>query len=311
LCLAFLSCSGFPDIMAATIFLVTFLTASFLAQAELEIIGGHQCDVFNAQGQSIIVIFHGYGAAPEMYHNIASRFVELGYAVVVPRDNVGAFAIFAASTWGPKVAAAVRDDWARGRPIAIMGHSMGGAAAMAAARFTQGISAYVAMHPAPIISGNAFKRLQGPILFTTGTYDNGVFCGVTSPKRAQESYSKASLPKALVNVRGDGHGSSQSAQGMEWMAVSSWIGCFMKNETNSCTWLRIQMCSSAALEWCYFEFGQEFGMPGFKGEAKIDTGSHEPDPNATMVLGSHEPDPNATMLLGSHEPDPSATTVLV
>lgn len=280
--------------MVAGMLKTVFFSAMFSAHADFEIIRGHQCDVFNAQGQHIIVVFHGYGAAPEMYHYIASRFVELGYAVVIPRDNDGGFAIFAAASWGNNVAAAVKDDWAGGRPMAIVGHSMGGAAAMAAARSTTGISAYVAMHPAPIISGNAFKKLQGPILFTTGTYDNGVFCGVTSPERAQEAYNKASLPKALVNVRGDGHGSPTTAQGMEWMAVSTWLSCFMKKEARSCSWLRYEMCNSADLEWCNFEFNQDAGVPGLKEAAEIDTGSHEPDANAMMV---DEPKLNATTVI--------------
>jgi len=263
--------------MVAWMFQVVFLTAFSLAQARLEVIRGHECDVFNGQDQNIIVIFHGYaipghGALPEKYHYIASRFVKLGYAVVIPRDNVGALGIFSAASWGPDVAAAVRDDWAKGRPMAIAGHSMGGAAAMSAARLTQGISAYVAMHPASMISGDAFKQVQGPILFTTGTYDGGVFCGVTSPKRALESYTKASFPKALVNVRGDGHGSSQSGQGMEWLAVSSWISCFMKQDAKSCNWIRFEMCQSAGLEWCNLEFSQ------------VTTGSHVLESNASTIL---------------------------
>jgi len=128
-------------------------------------------------------------------------------------------------------------------------------AAMAAAKFTPGLAAYVAMHPASILSGIGWAKVQGPILFTTGTADSGTSggstMGATAPDRALESYNGAELPKALVNVKGDPHWSSESGTGSEFQAVSKFLGCFVKQNAADCDWVRDDMCNDANLEWCF------------------------------------------------------------
>lgn len=131
---------------------------------------------------------------------------------------------------------------------------------MSAAKFTPGLAAYIAMHPAPIVSGVSWAKVRGPILFTTGTYDDGTVggntFGATSPSRALNSYNEADFPKALVNVKGNMHTSSLTASGDEWLAVTNWLACFVKDLTDNCEWVRTKMCASANLQWCY-HFGVE------------------------------------------------------
>jgi cephalosporin-C deacetylase-like acetyl esterase len=225
------------------------LLVPFAIGAPAAWIGGHYCTVFNSQAPHVIVLFHGYLADPTSYYPVGLSFAAAGYAVVIPRDNNDLDAITQASDWGTTVSAAVR-DWAYPRKVAVVGHSMGGAAAMAAAKFTPGLSSFVAMHPAPILSGSTEMAVNGPILFTTGTTDDGNVAGATAPSTAMDSYNIALAPKALVNVRGDGHGSPQSLSGMQWSSVMAWLGCFTKQHADDCKWVEAQMCKDPTLEWC-------------------------------------------------------------
>jgi predicted esterase len=213
-------------------------------------IGGHYCTVFNHQAPHVIVLFHGYLADATSYYPVGLSWAAAGYAVVIPRDNNELGGLTQAPGWGTAVSAAVR-DWAYPRKIAVVGHSMGGAAAMAAAKWTPGLSSFVAMHPAPILSGDDRVAVKGPILFTTGTTDDGNVAGATAPMTALDSYNLALAPKALVNVQGDGHGSPQNLSGMQWSSVLAWLGCFTKLHADDCDWVATQMCKDTTLEWCY------------------------------------------------------------
>jgi dienelactone hydrolase len=224
--------------------------AHSMVTGDLTTIGGHYCKVFNSDAPHVIVLFHGYLNDPSDYFPLAERFSQAGYVVVVPLDLTKVDALAKAATWGKDLSAAVR-DFAYGRKVAVVGHSLGGAAAMAAAKFTPGLSAYIAMHPAPIASGVPWAQVNGPILFTTGTYDDGTFADATAPDRALQSYNDALVPKALVNVKGDDHVSSIKASGLQWAAIMSWLGCFTKELTRDCEWLQQEMCSDPSLEWCY------------------------------------------------------------
>lgn len=215
---------------------------------------GHYCTVYNVNAPYVLVLFHGYLNEVSDYYPLAMRLADLGYTVVVPRDCDGVEAIACAPSWGKDISAAVR-DWAGARSVGVIGHSLGGGAVMAAAKFTPGLAAYIAMHPAPIVSGVAWAKVTGPILFTTGTSDDGTVggfkWGATSPERALKSYNAADSPKALINVKGNVHMSSISASGDEWSAITNWLSCFVKNHEESCQWVRTQMCTSYNLEWCY------------------------------------------------------------
>merc|ERR1719247_1396825 len=215
--------------IVTSLFIAATLPAPLVVAEPAAWIGGHYCTVYNAEAPNVVVLFHGYLNNPSDYYPLAQRFADAGYAVIVPRDCNGVGSLTRAATWGKEVSAAVR-DWAGMRKIAIIGHSMGGSAAMAAAKFTPGLSAYVAMHPAPILSGLSWAKVNGPILFTTGTLDDGTFLGSTSAADSLQAYNDAMEPKALINVKGDQHWSSIGAQEgtAEWGSVMAWLGCFLR-----------------------------------------------------------------------------------
>lgn len=142
------------------------------------------------------------------YFPFAEALSTLGYCVLLPLDSRGdpLSQAFNSEDWGIKVARDVRDQYANGRPMAILGHSLGGGAAIAASKEVPGLAAYIAMHPATFAnSGTIFDRATGPIMFTTGTDDDGVFLGLTNPERAKGAFMEAAVPKALVNVIGNNH----------------------------------------------------------------------------------------------------------
>jgi pimeloyl-ACP methyl ester carboxylesterase len=226
------------------------LLVPFAVGAPAAWIGGHYCTVFNHQADHVIVLFHGYLNDATNYYPVGLSFAAAGYAVVIPRDNNDLDGITKAPDWGTSVSTAVR-DWAYPRRVAIVGHSMGGAAAMAAAKWTTGLTSFVAMHAAPILSGSSLVAVNGPILFTTGTTDDGNVAGATTPQTSLDSYNVALPPRALVNVKGDGHGSPQTLSGMQWSSVMAWLGCFTKQQTSDCEWVANQMCNDATLAWCY------------------------------------------------------------
>jgi dienelactone hydrolase len=228
---------------------ITILLVPFAVGAPAAWIGGHYCTVFNAKANHVIVFFHGYLGDPSYLYPSAQSLAAEGYAVVLPRDNLDLDGIAKASDWGTSIAAAVR-DWAYPRRVAIVGHSMGGGATMAAAKFTPGLSSFVALHPAPILSGSTVVPVQGPILFTTGTTDDGNIAGATTPQAALDSYNAALSPKALVNVEGDDHGSSVYLRGMQWSSVVAWLGCFTKQVDSDCLWISTKMCKDKTLAWC-------------------------------------------------------------
>jgi len=243
-----------PSSPATTVLAVLLASLPSVVSEPAAWIGGHYCTVYNAEAPHVLVIFHGYLNDVSDYYPLAQRLADLGYGVVVPRDLQGVTALSRAATWGREVAAEVR-DWAGDRPVGIIGHSMGGGAVMAAAKFVPGISAFVSMHPATIVSGIGWAKVRGPILFTTGTWDDGTIggssLGATAPVRALNAYNDADFPKALVNVKGNIHASSVTAKGDEWLAVTNWLGCFLKHDADNCEWVRTQMCTSHMLEWCY------------------------------------------------------------
>lgn len=216
-------------------------------------IGGHRSNVFNSKGKYVVLLLHGYMNNVTEYYPLGKRFAQRGYAVVIPHDCSGPTAVTCAASWGKQAAWAVY-SWAGDRPMAVVGHSMGGGAAMSAAKFVPGLAAYIAMHPAPILSGVTWAKVSGPILFTTGTLDTGTVgggtYGATAPNRARESYDQAEEPKALVNVEGDEHWASLHSDGMEWAVVTMWLECYLELQAGACSWLRDSMCHNRGLAWC-------------------------------------------------------------
>jgi pimeloyl-ACP methyl ester carboxylesterase len=152
-------------------------------------------------------------------------------------------------------------QFAKERPMSVLGHSMGGGAAMAAARFEPDLSAYVAVHPAPILSGgNApwSPAMSGPILFITGTLEVIDNAGFTSQWTARSAYNSAKSPKALINVIGHGHMpiTDPSFGEMEGIAAAYWLDCFARKNQFSCVWLNKELCKMVngkfvnGFKWC-------------------------------------------------------------
>jgi hypothetical protein len=205
----------------------------------------------------VVLLLHGYLNKVSEYYPLARRLAQLDYAVVVPHDAQGIGSLAIAANWGKKATQATL-QWAQGRPLAVIGHSFGGGAAMAAAKFVQGVSAFVAAHPATILSGISWAKVNGPILYTTGTLDSGTIgggkLGATAPHWAKTAYENSMLPKALINVEGDEHYSTINAKGMEWLAITAWLGCYLEQKSQFCAWIRDEMCHpNQALAWCGHE----------------------------------------------------------
>merc|ERR1712176_205344 len=99
---------------------------------------GTSFDGVNPEGNEVVVLYHGM-VTPETigdkYFPLAAHLASQGYCVVVPLDNAGSnlCQIAHADHWGKSVAAGVRDSYAKGRKVALVGHSLGGHAAIVAA----------------------------------------------------------------------------------------------------------------------------------------------------------------------------------
>jgi len=232
------------------------------------IIAGKPAMVFNGGGDHVLIIFHGLApasSAAEDYYALAQQYASDGWCVIVVRGNElpgpvaisYPYEIANAAHWGTRAATDVVNTFAHGRRVAVLGHSMGGAAAIHAAQTVNGLVAHVAMHAANI-DPDGFSWVRGPTLFTTGTADDGTFLGFTSPSWSkswyQDTWSKP--PKALVNVKGNNHIAPSIAPAfgnMEYLAAKNWLNCYGRQDAQACRWLATSMCTDPSLEWCQTE----------------------------------------------------------
>lgn len=219
-------------------------------------VAGHPAAVFNPEGDHVLIVYHGIGPPPhyEDYYDLANEYAGQGYCVVVPQDCEGSntYEIAYANHWGYTVARDVVNKYANGRPVAILGHSLGGAAAINAAKRVSGLAAHVIMHTAHL-SPEIFVSCEAPTLFTTGTADDGAILGFTLPKWTKDAYDEAKSPKALVNVKGNIHTSPQMKPGFggrEFEAATNWLDCYARKSSSACNWLKSTLCNDGSLEWC-------------------------------------------------------------
>jgi len=250
---------------SAALVLLGVLTCGATAQSP-STIGGHPFVGWNVSAPHVLMLYHGLGNPVEEYYALAAHFGSLGYAVVLPTDcenDVGLLPGVVVN-WVESTVAGVKNEFAKGRPVAVLGHSMGGGAAMAAARYEPGLAAYVAIHPAPILSGKPYAlpgmapAMTGPILFITGTLEVIDNVGFTSQWTAKNAYDKAPSPKALINVIGHGHMAitDGSFGEMEGTTAAYWLDCFARKNKASCDWLTLDMCKLAdgklvnGFKWC-------------------------------------------------------------
>lgn len=223
----------------------------------------HTTTVFNEHGANVLVFLHGMpsGRSPdfEKYYQLVQQYVSMGFAVVIPQDGYGAgitlVEVMRAGGWGKSVVSTVINSFAGNRPISVVGHSLGGLAMCFVAKHFSGIKAFVAMHP----SWNLFAGgMKGPILFTTGTEDDGTWHSLTTPSRAWGLYNGGAShpPKALINVKGNAHDAPYEAPafgGTELTATKKWLACYALDEQAACQWIQNTMCLDPTLEWCYRE----------------------------------------------------------
>merc|ERR1719498_265824 len=230
---------------------VAVCTLACFASAQSPLtIGGHPFVAWNVSAPHVLMLYHGLGNPVTEYYALAAHFGSLGYAVVLPTDcehDVGLLPGVVVA-WVQSTVAGVQKEFAKGRPLAVLGHSMGGGAAMAAARFDPGLAAYVAVHPAPILSRRgvdpAAPPVAGPILFITGTLEVIDNAGFTSQWTARAAYNAAHSPRALINVQGHGHMAITDPSFGEQEGVSSekWLDCFARRNPVSCKWLNEELC---------------------------------------------------------------------
>ena len=245
---------------------VVFLAAPGTAQTPSSMnLGGHPFVGWNLTAPHVLMLYHGLGNPVAEYYALGAHFGSLGYAVVLPTDcenDVGLLPGVVVK-WVESTVAGVQKEFTKGRPLAVLGHSMGGGAAMAAARFDRGLEAYVAIHPAPILSGSPYSlpwspKLTGPILFITGTLEIIDNAGFTSQWTAKRAYNSAPSPKALINVVGHGHMPiTDSTFGeMEGTTAAYWLDCFARKNQLSCDWLSTELCKltdgkfTNGFKWC-------------------------------------------------------------
>lgn len=234
------------------------LACSASAQTPLTI-GGHPFVAWNVSAPHVLMLYHGLGNPVTEYYALAAHFGTLGYAVVLPTDcehDIGLLPDVVVS-WVQSTVAGVQKEFTKGRPLAVLGHSMGGGAAIAAARFDPGLAAYVAVHPAPILSHRIYvdrvPPATGPILFITGTLEIIDNVGFTSQWTAKIAYNAAHSPRGLINVKGHGHMAiTDGSYGeQEGVASAKWLDCFARKNQVSCDWLNTELCKpSNGLQWC-------------------------------------------------------------
>lgn len=172
------------------------------------------------------------------YIKLAQEIARYHYCVVLLRGNDAHSNTKQAAleaTWAVKLAKAVRDHYP-GRPLAVVGHSLGGAGALAVSIGVPGLAAYVAMHPLARIVP-MLRKASGPLLLTTGTKDDGfeVEPGVywANEQEAKEAAVKVEAPlHAFVDITGNKHATlldpEEDFGGLEFRMLLEWLACHVR-----------------------------------------------------------------------------------
>jgi dienelactone hydrolase len=228
-------------------------------------IGDQPSMIFNSAQDKVVLLLHGWDLTcvnkAENYCDLAHAISELGYQVVLPRNNSGpptGGQLLNEKEWALTTAQAVHDYFS-GHKIAVVGHSLGGAGTIFVAENRPNapeFSAYVAMHPATLIAPQTVYSARGPILITMGTSDHKYKPAVTE-QGCEDAYAKALGPKAYLDVIGNQHFDPVSKAtgfgGYEFTALKVWLDCFLEQDGRSdCPSFHSDVCvaGSASLANC-------------------------------------------------------------
>jgi len=172
-----------------------------------------------------------------------------------------------------------RVDW--NKPVGLLGHSMGGHAALKASANANlakyKIGAAVALHPMPHA---VFPQPRVPVFFGTGTADM-----VVPPASTEKMYYETKYPiKVLANMVGANHGEATTNGPNRWSDyASAFFGCHLYRAAGACDtiygrkWWKCDLCTCRAIPMkvCKHEpsWYRPGTVPGQAGTTAQSTGS--------------------------------------
>jgi len=162
----------------------------------------------------VICFNHGYLISPDAYSNIREALVPEGFILVFPRTERGLFPSHKTMSKDIGLVFSRMDDLAKDTNSiffervdtlkCVMGHSMGGGAAFAAASMFPAISCLVALAPYDTRPSavKAAKSVNIPVLIFTGTKD----CVTPADKNQLPIYESVASPdKTIIHIKGGTH----------------------------------------------------------------------------------------------------------
>ncbi len=163
----------------------------------------------------VVLFAHGYGSYPEQSSFLTDHLATWGFVVVAPEEQatdlasvLGGSHAPGALTAGQALQAAIAYATALDRPggrfahlldltrLAVVGHSLGGGAAITLAATDRQVKTYVALAPAP----GTPPTTHTPGLVMMGSADQ-----VVPPASVRATYAALPTPKRLVVIAGAGH----------------------------------------------------------------------------------------------------------
>lgn len=163
----------------------------------------------------VVLFAHGYGSYPEQSSFLTDHLATWGFVVIAPEEQATDLASVLAGSHAPgaltaaqALQAAIAYAGALDQPggrfahlldlarLAVVGHSLGGGAAITLAATDHQVKTYVALAPAP---GTA-PTTHTPGLVMVGSADQ-----IVSPASVRATYAALPTPKRLVVIAGGGH----------------------------------------------------------------------------------------------------------
>lgn len=237
-----------------------FAFDDFQCATDMTIANGEEARVYNENGDVVVMLLGGLDGDycnHGQYMRLAQAIAQYNYCVILLRGNdanPSELQVPGETIWAVSLAIAVRDNIANGRPLAVLGHSLGGAGALAISEQVPGLAAYIAMHPFAFLAPR-FDTTNGPLLITTGTLDEGYspvdwLPQVASESEALNSFQHAqAIPRAFVDATGNYHGDPFKAErgfgGIEFQMMLEWLACYTRGgDTDDACGKFVNTCES-------------------------------------------------------------------